>query len=140
MNWFRKKKQVESALPPVINPCEAFGHVWQDFPPYMTNCWNEGGFSTIKIIEPYVCLRCHQRKDVELQTIGRYYITNKRFLDLIEEVNDLYKDIIKSKVIVEDMINDAIYVDRDKLEAWDRLHGKVSEKKEFKLKVPGEEQ
>lgn len=141
MNWFRKKKQVEPALPPVItkiDPCEAFGHVWQDFSPYMAHCWNEYGISTIKIIEPYVCLRCHKRKDVELQSVGRYNIDNKSFRNLIGDVYDLYKDIIKPKAIVEDMINDAILVDKDKLNAYKRAHGMATETEKFELRVPGE--
>lgn len=140
MSWFKKKKQPEQEEEIFRSPCEIFGHTWKDFPPYLEYNYSYGGVSHIKIIESYVCMCCKKRVNevIKHKTITSF--SEDKFFKEVARIKNEYKELLKPCAIVEDMIHDAIYVDRDKLEAWDRLHGKVSEKKEFKLKVPGEEQ
>lgn len=137
MRWFKKKKQQPEQEEKVIHsPCEIFGHTWKDFPPYMESIWYGHDYTNeIKIIEPYVCLCCKQRKDVLLSKITKMHLTKTEFNNYIDTLAFEYKSILKPRPIVEDMINDAIYVDREKLNAWEQLHGE-NVKEEFKLVIP----
>ena len=142
MNWFKKKKQQpkqEEAMT-IRSPCEIFGHTWKDFPPYLEYDYKYSDICHIKIIESYVCICCKKRVDEVIGNRTVISYSEGRFFKEVTRMKNEYKELLKPRAIVEDMIHDTIYVDRDKLEAWDRLHGKVPEKEEFKLKVPGEEQ
>ena len=140
MSIFRKKRKQEPEAAPIRSPCEIFGHTWKDFPPYLEYNYRQGEECNIKIIESYVCICCKQRVN---ETIGQRTIISFSRDSFFKEVNCIknkYKKFLKPRAIVEDMIHDAIYVDREKLEAWERLHGNTTqEKKEFELKLPGEE-
>lgn len=142
MSLFRKKKQEapEAPTPVIRSPCEIFGHTWKDFPAYMTTIWDRHGESSITITEPYVCLCCKQRKDVPLLHFQYYNINRNTLTDIKQQYEQEYASILKPRGIIEDMINDVIYVDREKLDAWERLHGNAPEKKEFKFKIPGEQE
>lgn len=116
----RAEGEVEVEMRP---PCEVFGHNWRDFPPFLTYSWQgETGESYIKIHEYYVCTCCHKREAKTL--LSRTYRGYKQdyFFDAIKELKKEYKDILKPEAIVEDMVNDAIMVDRQKLKFWDQLH------------------
>ena len=136
MGIFKKKQQKPETAPRVRTPCEMFGHTWKDFPAYMQAIWNnytdEG---EVTITEPYVCLYCKERKDVELYTANYNNLNKPQFKKVVDVLSEEYKSILKPRGIVEDMINDLIYVDKEKLDAWELLHGK-KEREEFKLKVP----
>lgn len=142
MGIFRKKKQEtqETPAPIIRSPCEIFGHTWKDFPAYMTMVWDKYGESSITIIEPYVCLCCKQRKDIPLYHFHRYNMTRNTLADMKQQLEQEYASILKPRAIVEDMINDAIYVDREKLDAWERLHSDTKKKEEFKFRIPGEQE
>ena len=104
-------------------PCEIFGHNWRDFPPFLEYAWNgSSGESTIKIKEYYVCTCCHKKETKLL--FSRLYkgYDHDYFFDQIKELKKEYKEILKPEAIVEDMVNDAIMVDRQKLKFWDQLH------------------
>jgi hypothetical protein len=45
-------------------------------------------------------------------------------------MEEQYKDLIKPGAIVEDMVNDAILVDRETLKYWDQIHNIGEQKKE----------
>jgi hypothetical protein len=141
MRWFKKKRKLPPKEEEVIrSPCEIFGHTWKDFPPYLEYSYKYGEECHIKIVESYVCICCKKRID---EVIGQRTVisfSQDKFFREVNQVRSKYKELLKPRPVVEDMIHDAIYVDREKLEAWDRLHGKVPEKKEFKLKVPGEDE
>ena len=141
MGLFRKKKQEaqEAPAPIIRSPCEIFGHTWKDFPAYMTTIWNKYDKSSIVITEPYVCLCCKERKDVPLLHFQYYNISKSTLANMKRQYEQEYAAILQPRAIVEDMINDAIYVDREKLNAWERLHSNTREKEEFKFKIPGEE-
>lgn len=141
MSLFRKKKQEtpETPAPVIRSPCEIFGHTWKDFPAYMTAIWTKYGESSVTITEPYVCLCCKQRKDVPLLHFQYYNISRNTLADIKRQYEQEYASILKPRGIIEDMINDVIYVDREKLDAWERLHSNTKKKEEFKFKIPGEE-
>ena len=139
MNWFKKKKQ----LPPpkeekvIRSPCEIFGHTWKDFPPYLEYNYKYGDTCSIKIIESYVCICCKKRVDevIGCRTVTSY--SEAKFFKEVAHMKNEYKDFLKPRAIVEDMIHDTIMVDREKLDAWEKLHNQ-DKKEEFKLVVPGD--
>ena len=130
-NIFRKRKESQAEAPPL----PACIHTWKDFPWYMTQKWNANpveivdhfaydgpkGTLTIQIIEPYVCAHCHERKDIILTTSVTRNIPYRQTNQIVEQFFETYKDRIQPVAVVEDMINDFIYVDREKLDILDRL-------------------
>ena len=104
--WDKKKK----TLPPP--PCR---HKWMDFPWYYEAKYiKDTKFFNAKIIEPYVCIHCKERKNIVLKEISTY-ISIKNATDVIESWKQTYKDKMQDKAIVEDMINDMQLVDREYL-------------------------
>lgn len=120
---FRRKKQTEPAPEPIKTPCELGDHLWKDFPPYLVYNNKDGYEPIIEVVENYVCCLCHKRKSVTLErfTYSRG-ISNKVFAQKLEEVQTLYKDILRPKAIVEDMIQDHIHLDKLKLKYWEHLN------------------
>ena len=111
--------------------------MWRDFPPYLIFSWNGmKESSTIYIKEPYVCTLCHKMELKDLE--GRSYrdFTYEEFLEQVQYFKKMYKDILKPQAVVMDMVNDAIMVDRQKLQMWDQLHAVEPPKKEpFEFKI-----
>lgn len=114
-----KKEQQEEPIE-VKTPCELFGHNWRDFPAYIEYEYHNNWFE-IKIIEPYVCTICHTRDNIVLLKQEEYG-SRKVFDRVLKEIEEENKTIIKPRAVVNDMVNDAIRVDRLKLECWDKLH------------------
>lgn len=118
----RNKSPKSKPIPDFVPPPMVHIHHWQDFPPYIRYNISEDEYK-IEIIEPYVCLDCKQRKDVVLTSVNRtgdnVYQEGHNELKQIKEEN---KDIIKSRVVVEDMINDTIHVDKEYNKYWHLIH------------------
>ena len=152
--WNRKKKPMDamqaseaikkaaeklSSTPaePTPPPCL---HTWVDFPWYLQHSFNNyqddsfppKGESILEIYEPYVCVHCQKRKDVKLYRERPTSMTLDSHFKKIEQWNELYKDHIKPKPIVEDMINDAIYVDKGKVAIVAKLRGIEDEERKDK--------
>ena len=119
------------------SPCEVFGHNWRDFPPFLEYSWQgKIGDSTIQIKEYYVCTCCH-KKETKILLSRRYSgYDQDYFFDQVKELKKEYKEILKPEAIVEDMVNDTIMVDRQKLKFWDQLHAPDKlEKEPFTFKL-----
>jgi hypothetical protein len=130
-NIFRKRKESQFGAPSL----PACIHTWKDFPWYMKRTWEENpveiidhfaydepkGTLTIQIIEPYVCAHCHERKNIILMTSIERDVSYKKIDKIAAQFFETYKDQIQPVAVVEDMINDFIYVDREKLDILDRL-------------------
>lgn len=118
-------------------PCEVFGHNWRDFPPFLVFAWRgKNNESTIQIKEYYVCTCCHKKETKLLLSRTYQGYDQDYFYSQINELKEEYKEILKPEAIVEDMVNDAIMVDRQKLKFWDSLHALEQPDKEpftFKL-------
>lgn len=93
-DFFRKKPQA-----PVNIPCP---HKWKDFNWYLE--WNmQGSDNSIKnkprydfnyrIIEPYICINCHARRDITLDSRSFSGYSEKEVYEYIEE---LEKSILNS--------------------------------------------
>ena len=116
---FNKKKPKEEIK--IKTPCELYGHLYKDFPAYMEygierdeNCY------FLRVTEPYVCRVCGKRIDKVL--ISKQYTKSNGFNDIVEKHKEELADILKPQAIVEDMINDAILVDRERLKYWEQIH------------------
>lgn len=78
-----------------------------------------------KIIEPYICITgCGKRVNKVLEQREWRNIDVKTREEYYKEVLDKYKDYIKPRAIVEDMINNILIVkDPDHLKAVENLRG-----------------
>lgn len=141
MGFFKRRKEQAAAAreheelikelsKPLCQQKGSKGHFYRDFPPYII--WNfDGDNPYIKIKEPYVCCYCHERVDKILQSYSwNHHVKWDQFDKALEQIKKEYKDIIKPIAVVEDMVNDAIMVDRQKLNIWDNLHTAMPQKQE----------
>ena len=106
MNWFKRKQSEDSITYEM--PHE---HVWKDFPWYMDVHYS-GMEKTAQyeIIEPYVCITCGERKDVCLEHREWAYIDADTRKKYYEKVKEKYKDYLRPRAVVEDMINNVLLV------------------------------
>lgn len=125
MGLFKKKKAPEPEPIKIKTPCEMFGHLWQDFPWFMEDSYDRDRNyeSHIEIIEPYVCRICHEIKKVK---IGASYESCKRSEhdERKKRISEEYANYLKPIPVVNDMIQDAILVDRERLQIWNDLKNK----------------
>lgn len=134
MKLFKRKRQQQQQPPqesnileklslPVCQQSDPPRHFWRDFPPYITYTNSAGSGAEIKVNEDYVCIYCKQRKTEVLQVrkIQRM-ISSEELEEEIEKIKAENKELnIKPIAVVRDMIMDAIYVDRMKLDIWDKI-------------------
>lgn len=125
MGLFNRKQKLE--LPTVVKeiktPCELGHHLYRDFPPTLRWGYFSNKYS-IKMIETYVCVMCGKRVDKEIAYTaweGRAP-TQDEVNEKIAEYKKDYKDLLEKPGVVEDMIQDAILVDRERLKYWDSIH------------------
>ena len=99
MGFFTKKKPVTEPSKPIEKKCE---HKFQDFPWFLT--WDlQYNRYTVKIIEPYVCIFCGERKD---KVLGTYTGTNRNEGEkLINLLRNRFDNHIKYHEEVEDLVD-----------------------------------
>ena len=110
MGWFRKKRETREAPDETQTPREC-DHKWVDFDWYMTSDV-DGRYVSYNIYEPYVCIHCKARKDVELDSESFTMPSNQEAWELLDDVRKKYPKI-KDRAFVEDEINDMQLVDRE---------------------------
>lgn len=116
-NW-GKKQTIEAK--PIEFKCN---HKWKDFPWYITALYYEDTHAfDLKIIEPYVCIHCKERKDIVLHSVSRANFSWKQASTLLEECEEKYGEFCQPRPIVEDMIHDMQLVDRQYLEIAESLY------------------
>ena len=102
-------------------------HKRRDFDWYLSYTLkkNEAGRSvlTYSIMEPYVCIHCHERKDVTLETGEIPLSDTTKISDILDNLVKSYPRL-KYKADIEDAINDEIHVDREYLKFADYLNGR----------------
>lgn len=117
-----RAKMLEELSKPI---CQQKGgkHLWRDFPPYLTYHWaGKNEDSKIYIKEKYACCYCGE---VETKTLESWSYTGWDRADFYKEVERFekkYKDMLQPVAVVEDMVQDAIMLDRRKLQMWDSIH------------------
>lgn len=105
MCLFFKKKENK---PTVCN------HKWKDFPWYSLYGYDElKDRYFFKIIKPYVCIKCKERRDEQLMRFSSESL-KERDREL-EKYHEMYKDKLLDLVEVEDMVKDEQLVDREYL-------------------------
>ena len=109
MNWFRKKnKKPELSIEDILPPHE---HTWKDMPWYMEEEYSgEERWALYRIIEPYICITCGERKNVVLDKTRWDNITSVDREKFYKEVRHTYRKYLKPKAVVEDMINNILLV------------------------------
>lgn len=114
--WGKKSKRQE----PIEFKCN---HKWQDFPWYIQATYFAGTRRfELKIVEPYVCIHCKERKDIVLHCVERDGYSWNDAEKLLEECWEKYGEHCQDRPIVEDMIHDMQMVDRQYLEILQSLH------------------
>ena len=122
--WFKKKNKDKGLISDV--PC---CHIWKDFPWYVDITYKSNydgslfGTLTVTINEPYVCAACKARNDVELVKINKMNVEHVNAMQTAKDLVANYIDRIQPRAIIEDMVNDYIYVDKEKLEILEKLRG-----------------
>lgn len=107
MGWFSKKKE-QNTMPSLTL---IHSHVWKDFPWYMECAWqSQNKTAEYTIVEPYVCIVCGERKNVKLEHQFWTNINSDTRKQFYQEVKDKYKEFLKPRAIVEDMINNVTLV------------------------------
>ena len=92
---------------------------------------------SIRIIEPYVCVWCGDRKNQILQEIVREnnMASKSEMVEVAKSLMDTYGDKIRPRAFVEDEINDMQLVDRDYLRALALIHPEKLNGMDEKAKV-----
>ena len=120
MKLFRKKV---SDVAPVIQ--HEHEHTWKDFPWYMETAYSEANHSASVVIkEPYVCITCGERIDKTLEKIYWSSISAAEREKEYREIRKAYRNYLKPKAVVEDMIQDVLMVkDPAALEIIEKMQG-----------------
>lgn len=135
----KKKKPNPEYVPPATTKREC-EHKYRDFSWYTEGSYNvDTRTLTAKIVEPYVCIHCGHRKDVQLKEVTRFPLSYEESLEEFDKFKEPYEEQLKDKAFVEDEIHDMMLVDQQYLEIYMRLHGerfKKNEESQSNLSLP----
>lgn len=111
MGFFKKK--------PSLKHCN---HKWKDFKWYIEATYYSCNNSfNIKIIEPYVCIYCKERKNVILKEHNSERCNQREANNIYNDWAKRYSGNLEDRAIIEDKINDMTLVDREYLELYDSV-------------------
>ena len=118
----RKKKSEEKEF---IIPEIPHEHTWKDMPWYMDISYSErDNTASYEIIEPYICITCGERKNVNLEHRHWSGVTPEIREKFYQKVRNRYKKYLKPRAIVEDMINNILLVkDAERLNMIEKMYG-----------------
>lgn len=122
MGFFKRKKKPVSIMElPIIE----HEHIFKDLPWYMEMSYNgQEKTASYKIVEPYICITCGERKDIVLEKSDWSNISATERDKEYAAVQKRYKKYLKPRAIVEDMINNIILVkDAKRLEMIEEMRG-----------------
>lgn len=122
MGLFNRKRKKEPEIIPIITPTHT--HVFKDLPWYMETEYN-GSLRTAgyKIIEEYICITCGEVKKKVLEEEHWSNITSQEREEAYRDIRKRYKEYLRPKAVVKDMINDIQLVqDAEKLQLIEKLH------------------
>ena len=124
MGLFGRKKKKEETVELNISPPK-HEHTWKDFPWYMETAYNgTNKWATFRIIEPYVCITCGERKNVKLESEELTNISPQERENWYRQIKQKYKRYLKPRAVVEDMINNVLLVkDPDFLDMVEEMRG-----------------
>lgn len=99
-----------------------YNHKWKDFNWYIDAIYYSSDNSfNIKIIEPYVCIYCKERKNIILKEINATHCSKAEADNTYNNWLKRYEKNIEDRAIIEDKINDMTLVDREYLELYDKV-------------------
>lgn len=107
-------------------------HKFKDYSWYLVYRANDRGIFSYKMVEPYLCLKCKQRKDVCLEEGERFFKDIDEYNKILESFRKKYPQL-KDRAEIEDEINDDMMVDREYLRVVEILNGKADVDKSIKL-------
>lgn len=150
MNWFKKKKETAHQQEEFKIPELPHEHTWKDMPWYMRIYYNgEHKTAGYKIVEPYICVTCGERKNVTLEEEDYSNISVEEREKIFRRVRTRYKKYLKPRAVVEDMINNIVLVkDPERLAMLEEMRGsphkncgssaemKMVKDTEFKITLP----
>lgn len=98
-------------------------HKWKDFNWYIDATYfpEDNNRLEIKVVEPYVCIFCKQRKDVILTNYNTIVDSQSNAVKICDKLKEQYKGKISDRAFVEDEINDMILVDREYLDLYEQI-------------------
>ena len=119
--WFSRRKKVKE----ITIPETPHEHTWKDMPWYIHYEYDGGNKKAeYQIMEPYICITCGERKDVQLESRHLTGVNYEEGMGFIKEVEKKYKRYIKPRAVVEDMINNILLVrDPQYLEMVENIRG-----------------
>ncbi len=123
-----KKAPAKQYVPEPAPPLKKCNHKFQDFPWYLegeeksVNAYGFDNWYHLTIKEPYVCIYCGERQDKVLWEITRYG-DHKEAVQALDDINEKFKDRIRHRAEIEDMINDMQLVDPQYLQYYHMLQG-----------------
>lgn len=122
MGIFSKKKSIVEELPTIEIKHE---HTWKDMPWYMEVEYNGNDrCAAYKIVEPYICISCGERKNVCLETEFWRNIDSETRDKYYNKIRNRYKKYLKPRAVVEDMINNILLVkDAERLNMVEKIYG-----------------
>ena len=139
-----KKEPAKQYVSEPVSPLKKCQHKFQDFPWYIegeeSNEISGAQWYRLTIKEPYVCIYCGERQDKVLWEFTRYG-NHKEAIKCLDSVTEQFKDRIKHRAEIEDMINDMKLVDPQYLQYYHMLQGTKDpstsrqNKKDFNLKI-----
>ena len=136
----KKKKPNPEYVPPATTKSVCC-HKYKDFSWYAEATYNRNTQELVaSIYEPYVCIHCGHRKDVELDSVSRWPIDYETAQEVYDKFQEPYLDKLRKKAFVEDEIHDMLLVDRSYIEIYMRLHEerfKKNEESKISLSLPG---
>ena len=123
----RSKKENAKEYIPTPPPQKKCNHKFQDFPWYVEGEEGDNGYTFapwyhLIIKEPYVCIYCGERRDKVLWEIKRYG-SHTEAVKALDDVCEKFKDRIRHRAEIEDMINDMQLVDPQYLQYYHMLQG-----------------
>lgn len=100
-------------------------HVWKDMPWYMEVRYNGANKTAgYEIIEPYICVTCGERKNIQLESEDWSNISVQEREKIYSKIRNRYKKYLKPRAVVEDMINNILLVkDPDYLDMVEEMRG-----------------
>ena len=125
MKFLDKNKNEERHPTPQSSSCQ---HKFQDFPWYIESNMSTGNYQiqnclVYKLIEPYVCIYCGERRDIILEQREIKGYSKSDMKKILDNLQETYSERIKPKPIIEDMINDLKLVDVEHLKWYHFLAG-----------------
>lgn len=129
MGFFnRSKKEPAKQYVPAPPPPKKCEHKFQDFPWYIegeegsNKFYDFDSWYRLTIKEPYVCIYCGERQDKVLWKMTRYG-SHKEAVETLDAISNQFKDRIRHRAEIEDMINDMQLVDPQYLQYYHMLQG-----------------